>query len=157
MSFILKPKKYLGQNFLTDQNIIKKIINITNIDNQKTILEIGPGSGNLTKNIIEKNPKKIFAIEKDKNLCLLLNDMFKDCDNIEIVNEDIIKILKNPKIGNDIIVLGNLPYNISTQILSKLLLIEKWPPWYQTLILMFQKEVAERITAKKNTKEFGRF
>jgi len=155
MNFIYNLKKSLGQNFLIDQNIINKIINIANIDNSKTIMEIGPGSGNLTKKIIEMNPKKIFAIEKDKKLSQLLNEKYKKYKNIEIINEDILKIEKK-ELGKNIIVFGNLPYNISTQILASLILVNKWPPWYEKLILMFQKEVAERILAEKNTKEFGR-
>ena len=151
-----KPKKSLGQNFLIDQNIIKKIINITSINKQKNVLEIGPGTGNLTKRILEMNPKKFFAVEKDKNLFNQLDKTYNNNDNIELINGDILKILNNNNLENNMIVFGNLPYNISTQILISLLLTNKWPPWYQTLILMFQKEVAQRIIAKKNTKEFGR-
>ena len=151
-----KPKKSLGQNFLIDQNIIKKITNITSINEQKNVLEIGPGTGNLTKRILEMNPKKFFAVEKDKNLFNQLDKTYNNNDNIELINGDILKILNNNNLENNMIVFGNLPYNISTQILISLLLTNKWPPWYQTLILMFQKEVAQRIIAKKNTKEFGR-
>ena len=151
-----KPKKSLGQNFLIDQNIIRKIINIVNINKHNNVLEIGPGTGNLTKKILEMNPKKVFAIEKDKNLFNLLDKTFMNNDNIELINDDVLNILNKNNFGNNIIVFGNLPYNISTQILISLLLTNKWPPWYQTLILMFQKEVAQRIVANKNTKEFGR-
>ena len=151
-----KPKKSLGQNFLIDQNIIKKITNITSINEQKNVLEIGPGTGNLTKRILEMNPKKFFAVEKDKNLFNQLDKTYNNNDNIELINGDILKILNDNNLENNMIVFGNLPYNISTQILISLLLTNKWPPWYQTLILMFQKEVAQRIIAKKNTKEFGR-
>ncbi len=151
----LQPKKSLGQNFLIDQNIIKKIIDLGKIKNTKTILEIGPGYGNLTKKLIEKNPKKIFAIEKDKNLCLFLKKTFHEIKNLEIINEDILNLPKN-NFEKNIIVFGNLPYNISTQILASLIMQKIWPPWYECLILMFQKEVADRIIAKSNTKEFGR-
>ena len=156
MNFVHNFKKSLGQNFLIDQNIIKKIINIANIDSNKTILEIGPGSGNLTKKIIELGPKKVFAIEKDKKLSQLLKEKYKNYNNIEIINDDILKVIEKKELGNNIIIFGNLPYNISTQILANLMLVNKWPPWYEKLILMFQKEVAERILAEKNTKEFGR-
>ena len=156
MNFFKTAKKSLGQNFLIDQNIINKIINIGNIGENKTILEIGPGYGNLTRKITYKKPKKILAIEKDKKLVLFLKNVFKDFDNIKIINDDIFNIIENNNLGQNIIVFGNLPYNISTQILSSLILLEKWPPWYDILILMFQKEVANRIIAKKNSEDFGR-
>ena len=156
MNPIKKAKKSLGQNFLIDQNIVKKIINIGNINENKTVLEIGPGYGSLTKKIVNMNPNTIFAIEKDKNLASLLKKNFKDHKNIKIINNDIINIIENKNLGQNIIVFGNLPYNISTQILASLVLLKKWPPWYEILILMFQKEVADRIIAKKNTKEYGR-
>lgn len=149
-------KKSLGQNFLIDQNIINKIIKIGNIEENKTVLEIGPGYGNLTRKIADMKPKKIFAIEKDKKLALFLKNIFKDFENIKIINNDIFNIIQNKNLGHNIIVFGNLPYNISTQILASLVLLKKWPPWYEILIFMFQKEVADRIIAKKNTKNFGR-
>ena len=156
MNFLYSPKKSLGQNFLTDKNIIKKIIKIGNISKNKTILEIGPGYGNLTNYIIEKNPKQIFAIEKDKKLFLFLKNKFKNVDNFSVINEDILNFIGKRFFASGVTVLGNLPYNISTQILASLILLPKWPPWYETLILMFQKEVANRILAKTNSKEFGR-
>ena len=148
-------KKSLGQNFLIDQNIINKITNVADINN-KIVLEIGPGYGNLTKQILSKNPKKVYAIEKDKDLFLFLKDFFKFEKNIEIINEDILNIIKNQKIDHCQTVLGNLPYNISTQILASLILTDKWPPDFDILVFMFQKEVADRITAKSGSKKFGR-
>jgi len=156
MMSLKKPKKSLGQNFLMDKNIINKIVKIGNVGINNTVLEIGPGYGSLTKKIAELKPKKLLAIEKDKKISLSLTKKFKNSKNIQIINEDIMNVIKNKKIGENIIVFGNLPYNISTQILAALLLLEKWPPWYSKLILMFQKEVADRITAKVNTKEYGR-
>tara|TARA_Y100000590_G_C15643852_1_gene986077 strand:- start:666 stop:1469 length:804 start_codon:yes stop_codon:yes gene_type:complete len=149
------PKKSLGQNFLIDQNIINKIINIANVKN-KSVLEIGPGYGNLTKKIINMQPNKIFAVEKDYRLASLLKENFNNHSEIEIINDDIFNIIKNKNLGKNVLIFGNLPYNISTQILASLILLKKWPPWYETLIFMFQKEVADRIIAKKNTKNFGR-
>ena len=156
MHFFSTAKKSLGQNFLIDQNIINKIINIAKIAEDKTILEIGPGYGNLTRKIANMKPKKILAIEKDKKLALFLKNIFKDSKNIKIINNDIFNIIENQNLGQNIIVFGNLPYNISTQILATLVLLKKWPPWYEILIFMFQKEVADRILAKKNIKDFGR-
>jgi len=148
-----KPKKSLGQNFLIDKNIINKIIKIGNINKNKTVVEIGPGYGNLTEAIISMYPKKILAIEKDKKLSLLLTKKFQ---NIKVINEDILDVIKNKSLSNNSLVFGNLPYNISTQILAHLITLKKWPPWYEHLIFMFQKEVADRIIAKPNTKEFSR-
>ena len=155
MNFFKIPKKSLGQNFLIDQNIINKIVKIGKTVENKTVLEIGPGYGNLTKKIVDLKPKKILAIEKDKKLSLFLENIFKNDKNIKIINNDIFNIIKNKNLGQNIIVFGNLPYNISTQILASLVLLEKWPPWYEILIFMFQKEVADRILAK-NIKNFGR-
>ena len=156
MNFLNKAKKSLGQNFLIDQNIIKKIVDIGNIKKNNTILEIGPGYGNLTKRIASINPKKIFAVEKDEKLTLILKNFFKEFNNIKIINNDILNIIKNKNLGKNIIVFGNLPYNISTQILASLITLKKWPPWYEMLIFMFQKEVADRIVAKKNSENYGR-
>jgi len=155
MKYLHKPKKSLGQNFLVDQNIAKKIINLANINETSNVLEIGSGTGNLTKKILEMNPNKLFAIEKDKNLFNLLNEKFLNYTNVKFVNEDILNLI-NLNFASNLIIIGNLPYNISTQILVSLLLSKKWPPSYQNLILMFQKEVAQRIIAEKNTKDFGR-
>ena len=151
-----KPKKSLGQNFLIDKNIINKIIKIGNIDKNRTVIEIGPGYGNLTEAIESTHPKKILAIEKDKKLSLLLMEKFKNIKNIKIINADILNVIKNKNLNNNSLVFGNLPYNISTQILANLITLKKWPPWFDHLIFMFQKEVADRIIAKPNTKEFSR-
>jgi len=151
-----KIKKSLGQNFLIDNNIINKIINIANISKNQKILEIGPGLGSLTNKINELKPKSLFAVEKDKNLTEHLRKKFKNYENIKIINDDILNLLEGENFGNNIVVFGNLPYNISTKILSSLILLKKWPPWYKILILMFQKEVADRIVANDNDKNFGR-
>jgi 16S rRNA (adenine1518-N6/adenine1519-N6)-dimethyltransferase len=149
----IKPKKSLGQNFLIDRNVLEQIVNLIEIKN-KEVLEIGPGSGNLTTFILKKNPKKFYAIEKDNDLALLLKDKFYD--SIEIINDDILKISED-KISNDkLIVFGNLPYNISTEILSKWITNLDKNIWFESLVLMFQKEVADRIIAESNTSKYGR-
>ena len=151
---MIKAKKSLGQNFLIDQNIIDKIINTVEIKN-KSILEIGPGTGNLTKNILKKEPKKILVIEKDYHLAELLN---KDLGTkIKVINEDVLKVDENTLDNESLTVFGNLPYNISTEILCKWILnIHNKNFWFDCLVLMFQKEVAERIISKYNTKNYGR-
>ena len=151
---MIKAKKSLGQNFLIDQNILKKIVNITEIRN-KTVLEIGPGTGNLTSYILLKEPKKIFVIEKDKNLATKLSDNFKD--KIKVINKDILLVNEKKLDDDKIVVFGNLPYNISTKILSKWILnLDKNKFWFSCLILMFQKEVADRIISKFNSSKYGR-
>ena len=151
-----KAKKSLGQNFLIDQNIISKIIKIGNITKNKKILETGAGNGNLTRKILESKPKKIIAIEKDKNLFFILNKMFSNFNNVKIVNKNILDLIKKDNFEKNLIVFGNLPYNISTKILASFVMLDKWPPWYESLIFMFQKEVANRIVAKRNTNDYGR-
>lgn len=147
-------KKSLGQNFLIDENIINKIINTTIISN-KNILEIGPGTGNLTKAILKRNPKKMFVVEKDTNLCLLLKKNFNE--QIEIIQNDVLKFDEKNLIKEKLTVFGNLPYNISTEILCKWIVnLNEDKFWFEELILMFQKEVADRIIAKFNTSKYGR-
>ena len=151
---MIKAKKSLGQNFLIDQNIINKIINVVDIKN-KNVLEIGPGTGNLTLEILKKSPKKVILVEKDIFLSSLLEEKFRE--NIEIINKDILKIDENILCDQSLIVFGNLPYNISTEILSKWILnLKKNKIWFSYLVLMFQKEVADRIISKFNTKDYGR-
>ena len=151
---MIKAKKSLGQNFLIDKNILNKIVNITKIKDE-AILEVGPGTGNLTSFILERNPKKFFVIEKDENLISTLNEKFNN--KISIINNDILKF-NEKKISKDkLTVFGNLPYNISTEILCKWILnLDKDHFWFNNLILMFQKEVAERIISKFNTSSYGR-
>ena len=150
----VKPKKSLGQNFLKDKNVINSIINIGNINNNNEVLEIGPGTGNLTEGIIKKNPRKLFVIEKDSNLTKLLKEKFNQ--DINIINEDILKFSLNDISDKKLIIYGNLPYNISTQILIKWIINYKEFLSFNKLILMFQKEVAERILAKTDSKHYGR-
>ena len=153
---LIKAKKSLGQNFLIDNNIIEKIVEIGNINKNKTVMEIGAGYGSLTHAIALRKPKRILAIEKDKKLAIFLKNKFKNYNNIKIINLDALNIIKENNLKKNIIVFGNLPYNTSTKILSSLILLKKWPPWYKILILMFQKEVADRIMAKAQSKENNR-
>ena len=144
---MIKPKKSLGQNFLIDKNIVSKIINLKNIKN-KDIVEIGPGNGALTNKILENKPKTLTLIEKDKKLLNELKIKYKNQKLINYHNEDILKINLQKLINKNSIIFGNLPYNISSQILVKLIKFKKWPPIYTDLILMFQKEVADKIVGK---------
>ena len=146
-------KKSLGQNFLTDKNILEKIVHIVPIKD-KSVLEVGPGSGNLTSMILNKNPKNLIVIEKDDDLVKFLEKIFTD--KIKIINEDILNFDENTLSEDKVTVFGNLPYNISTEILSKWIVNLKNNFWFDHLILMFQKEVADRILAKYNTSHYSR-
>ena len=149
---LLKPKKSLGQNFLIDKNIIDKIINASKINSDDEILEVGPGTGNLTKSIVNKKPKKIYVVEKDEDLANALEKQYSD--KLNIIKKDILKIPYEFYAERKFLILGNLPYNISTKILSDWCLNNKLN--VSRMILMFQKEVAERILAGFNSREYSR-
>jgi len=146
-------KKSLGQNFLIDRSILEKIVDTVDFQN-KEVLEIGPGSGNLTTYILKKNPKKLHVIEKDDDLALLLREKFSD--EINIINDDVLEISEKNISVEKLTVFGNLPYNISTEILSKWVVNLGKNFWFENLVLMFQKEVADRIIAQCNTSKYGR-
>ncbi|MDA8783774.1 16S rRNA (adenine(1518)-N(6)/adenine(1519)-N(6))-dimethyltransferase RsmA [Candidatus Pelagibacter bacterium] len=150
---MIKAKKSLGQNFLIDRNILEKIVNTT-IIKDKTILEVGPGTGNLTKEILKNNPSKMFLVEKDTVLADSLKEIIDE--RVTIFNDDILKFNEKTLSKNKIIVFGNLPYNISTEILSTWITKLKSDYWFSDLVLMFQKEVADRIIAQFNTSAYGR-
>ena len=143
----------MGQNFLIDKNIIDKIINTVPITGNE-VLEVGPGTGNLTKEILKNNPSKIYLVEKDTLLAKNLEEIIDE--RVKIFNEDILKFDEYSLSNKKIIVFGNLPYNISTEILSTWITNLKNNYWFSDLILMFQKEVADRIIAKLNTSSYGR-
>ena len=146
-----RNKKSLGQNFLIDKNILKKITDVVKISGNDKVIEVGPGNGNLTEYLIKKNPKHLKIIEKDDELIKILSNKFKD--QIEIFHKDILKV-SGDFYDDDVIIFGNLPYNISTKILANWCLSKNIK--FKKLILMFQKEVADRIIAKVNTKEYSR-
>jgi|TARA_B110000444_G_scaffold242605_1_gene260086 16S rRNA (adenine1518-N6/adenine1519-N6)-dimethyltransferase len=150
---VIKAKKSLGQNFLIDDNVINKILDITDIQ-KKDVLEIGPGTGNLTSAILKKNPNRLLVVEKDNELAKNLKTNFDN--TIEVINDDILNLDESSLSNTKLIVFGNLPYNISTEILCRWILNIKENYWFEYLILMFQKEVADRIIAKFNTKNYGR-
>ena len=148
------PKKSLGQNFLIDKDVIKKICNSGNINENNNVLEIGPGTGNLTEFILQKKPKKFHVIEKDERLTKNLKEKFDK--KIKIINEDILKYNLRSLSDKDLVIFGNLPYNISSQILVNFINYSYSEFSYKKLVLMFQKEVADRILAEDNSKNYGR-
>ena len=148
------PKKSLGQNFLIDDKILNKIADLGEINSNDIVLEVGPGTGNLTEKILKKKPKKFIVVEKDKNLSIILKKKFNSA--VEVVNDDILNYSQNINFNKKIIIFGNLPYNISTQILTSWIKINNLNNFCKRFILMFQKEVADRIIASYNTKSYGR-
>ena len=148
------PKKSLGQNFLIDKGVIGRICNSGNITENNNVLEIGPGTGNLTEFILQKKPKKFHVIEKDERLIKDLKERFDK--KITIINEDILKYDLKLLSDKDLVIFGNLPYNISSQILANFINYSYSEFSYKKLVLMFQKEVADRILAEENSKNYGR-
>ena len=153
----IRPKKSLGQNFITDKNFLEKINSLIPSDHQTTIIEIGPGHGALTKYLAKKKFKSLFLIEKDLELSKRLYEIYKNNKKVNVLQKDALKFDYNFfNLERKVILVGNLPFNISTQLLFKWLETESWPPFYDKLILMFQKEVAERIISEPNCKKYGK-
>ena len=150
-----KAKKSLGQNFLIDKNIIKKVLNITQIKN-KNVLEIGPGKGALTDEILKRKPKSLVVIEKDDNLANFLKEKYLTNSIIDVYNDDVLQFDLEKIVKKNSIIFGNLPYNISSQILIKIIKFKKWPPNFSDLIFMFQKELGEKIIAPFKSLNYGR-
>ncbi|HOK35188.1 MAG TPA: 16S rRNA (adenine(1518)-N(6)/adenine(1519)-N(6))-dimethyltransferase RsmA [Candidatus Pacearchaeota archaeon] len=140
-----KPKKYLGQNFLKDREVLKEITKAAEIQPDDIILEIGPGFGILTEELTKK-AKKVIAIEKDERLVKILKEKFKDFKNIEIIQGDVLKLTtENLQLTTNYKVVANLPYYITSPVIRKFLETEN-PP--KLMVLMVQKEVAQRICSK---------
>ncbi len=148
-------KKSLGQNFLIDKNIISKILHLSDLKN-KHVIEIGPGKGALTDEILKKNPKSLILIEKDFHFAKILKEKYLLQKNIKIYNDDILKLNFENIIKKKSIILGNLPYNISSQILVKVIKLKKWPPLFSDIIFMFQKELGEKIIGSFESPNYGR-
>ena len=153
---MFKHKKKLGQNFLINEEIIKKIADIGKVDKNTNIIEIGPGSGSLTEELLKRNSKEVFAIEFDKDLINYLDKIKNNYNNFNYKISDALTFDEKSIFKKNSIIFGNLPYNISLKLLIKWIYSEPWPPFYDQMILMFQKEVAERIVATSNNKKYGR-
>ena len=152
MNFV--PKKSLGQNFLMNKEIIKKIVELGKITNESSVVEIGPGTGNLTTEILKKKPKKVIAIEKDEKLYTQLVKKFKS--DLKLINKDVLDLDWNNLAPEQSIIFGNLPYNISAKILTNWIELNNLNFIFKKFILMFQKEVADRIVAEVNSSKYGR-
>lgn len=147
-------KKQLGQHFIFDQNFTDKIVNCADDLAGSCVLEIGPGAGTLTKSILKKNPKKLIAVEKDRDCLPALLALKQNHLNLEIINADALTINEAELFDERFKIIANLPYNVGSELLVKWLKIPNQQ--IESMILMFQKEVAERIVAKPNSKAYGR-
>ena len=153
----LNAKKSMGQNFLLDLNLTSKIARLAGDLESHDILEVGPGPGGLTRGLLAAGARRVVALEKDSRCIPALNDIARaypgqlDIFNADALNFDISTHLKAP-----IRIVANLPYNIGTELLIRWLTPKEWPPFWDTLTLMFQKEVAERIIATPRSKAYGR-
>lgn len=148
----LQPQKKFGQNFLLDDSLFAKIVSYANIQPEDTVIEIGPGPGGLTRAILNQNPKQLFSIEFDPNCVAALKETIPQ-NNFKVMHADakqvdVAKLSEGPKK-----IIANLPYNISTVLLTNWLHQFKE---FDCMVLMFQKEVAERIVAERGTKDYGR-
>tara|TARA_A100001011_G_scaffold400591_1_gene516609 strand:+ start:3448 stop:4251 length:804 start_codon:yes stop_codon:yes gene_type:complete len=153
MNVEFKYKKSLGQNFLINKKILKKICSLKDFKNEE-VVEIGPGRGNLTEFLIKRKPSKLILIEKDQALKNLLSKMIKNKDmEIKLIIDDALKISINKLSKKKIILFGNLPYNIATTLILNWL---KYIHSFKSIIVMVQKEVASRLSAEEKTKHYGR-
>ena len=148
-------KKKFGQNFLNDLNVVNKIVEVSEVNNNSNIYEVGPGKGILTNEIIKKNPNKYIAVEIDNSLKNNLEKIFLNT-KYKIFFCDALNFDETLHFDKNTTIISNLPYNISLTLLIKWIYQLLTKPWISQMTLMFQKEVAERIIAKENTKKFGR-
>ena len=154
----LSAKKSLGQNFLLDLNLTARIARAAGPIAGATVIEVGPGPGGLTRALLAEGAKRVVAIERDERALAALSEIAAHYPGrLEIVAGDALDFDPRPYLrGERARVVANLPYNIATALLIGWLTAEPWPPWYDMLVLMFQREVAERIVAKSGSKAYGR-
>ena len=154
----LIAKKSLGQNFLLDLNLTARIARAAEPLENITVVEVGPGPGGLTRALLAFGARRVVAIERDNRAITALEEIaLRYPGRLEIVAGDALSIDPHEHLGPERArVVANLPYNIATALLVSWLTVEPWPPWYECLLLMFQREVAERIAALPGTKSYGR-
>jgi len=153
----LSAQKSLGQNFLLDLNLTSKIARQAGDLTQSDVLEIGPGPGGLTRGLLAEGARRVIAIEKDRRCIAALEDIQKAYpDRLEILEGDALSINPLERLTGPVKVVANLPYNVGTELLIRWLTPTRWPPFWTSLTLMFQKEVAERIVAPVASKAYGR-
>jgi len=157
-TYDLSARKSLGQNFLLDLNLLTRIARAAGPLEDSTVIEIGPGPGGLTRALLALGAKRVIAIERDERALGALEDISKHYPGrLEIISGDAMTFDPRPLLGAERAkIVANLPYNIATALLIDWLSVEPWPPWYDTMVLMFQREVAERIVAREDEEAFGR-
>ena len=153
----LSAKKSLGQNFLLDLNLTAKIARQAGDLSGADVLEIGPGPGGLTRGLLAEGARRVLAIEKDERCLPALQEISDAYDGrLQVINGDALEIDPLQYLTPPIKIAANLPYNVGTELLVRWLTPKEWPPFWQSLTLMFQKEVAERIVAQPGSKAYGR-
>ena len=153
----LAAKKSLGQNFLLDLNLTSKIARLSGRNEDHDVLEIGPGPGGLTRGLLSEGARRVLAIEKDERCLPALSEISAAYpDRLKVISGDALEIDPLDYLTPPIRVAANLPYNIGTELLVRWLTPDIWPPYWDSLTLMFQREVAQRITAEPGSKAYGR-
>jgi 16S rRNA (adenine1518-N6/adenine1519-N6)-dimethyltransferase len=154
----LSARKSLGQNFLLDLNLTARIARAAGPLEDATVIEIGPGPGGLTRALLALGARRVIAVERDQRALPALEEISaRYPGRLEIICADAQHFDPRPLLGGaSAKIVANLPYNIATALLIDWLTIEPWPPWYDTMVLMFQREVAERIVARANDEAYGR-
>jgi 16S rRNA (adenine1518-N6/adenine1519-N6)-dimethyltransferase len=154
----LTAKKALGQNFLLDLNLTSRIARAAGPLDSVTVIEVGPGPGGLTRALLACGAQRVIAIERDERAIAALDEICERYPGrLELIRGDALAFDVRPHLhGGAARVVANLPYNIATPLLVRWLSVEPWPPWYDSLVLMFQREVAERIVAPPGSKTYGR-
>jgi 16S rRNA (adenine1518-N6/adenine1519-N6)-dimethyltransferase len=153
----LSARKALGQNFILDLNLTRKIARSAGNLSQCDVLEIGPGPGGLTRGLLMEGARKVVAIERDPRCLPALEEIAAASeDRLIVLQGDALEIDPLPYLTPPIRIVANLPYNVGTELLIRWLTPDEWPPFWTSLTLMFQKEVADRIVAKPGSKAYGR-
>jgi len=156
----LRPRKSLGQNFLLDLNLTARIARAGGPLAGATVLEVGPGPGGLTRALIAEGAARVIAVERDERAIAALGEIAaRYPGRVSVVAGDALEFDPRPHLGDatgPLRIIANLPYNIATALLVRWLSVAPWPPWYDLAVLMFQREVAERIVASPGSKSYGR-
>jgi 16S rRNA (adenine1518-N6/adenine1519-N6)-dimethyltransferase len=153
----LAARRSLGQNFLLDLNLTGRIARAAGPLEGVTVVEVGPGPGGLTRALLSAGARKVIAIERDERAIAALGEIARRYpDRLDVVAGDALALDLNPRVAGPVRIVANLPYNIATALLVSWLSVEPWPPWFDRLVLMFQREVAERIVAPPGGKQYGR-
>ena len=153
----ITAKKSLGQNFIHNHNFLSNLANKIITNRNTDIIEIGPGTGSLTEYLLKKEFKNLYLVEKDFQLSDILTEKYKSRKDIKIFNKDALSLdLSNISSSNDVVIVGNLPFNISSQLLLNWISDDIWPPFYSKMYLMFQKELGNRICSRNNNKSYGK-